>query len=573
MNLDYNIPEKVYKHFSEFVTSEYLDEVWSRLIKAFMEEKTLPTIIIISESPNSEMMNKFIFTMCELGYLESRIDAGYAQCYLNKDKLKSILQLSDEDILDLRGNYKYHKYLLRCTHSDTVDVSKVNGHRTKVGLVREGFQKASNHIYRYDIRYIEKYLPYITRHLWKGLSSSLKDVPYQTVIECVVKYSKLAYADYTLEECLTDSRGRAIFQCCKRIFNPIASKDARALIICPVRELSLDGEKYVYAFIAELNGILGKNFEDKVEQGLKCYQDRRLPSLETMKATKDYDSLHERIWLERLYENLDNLSKFNRSWVVPIELDARASACEMIAVLTNNHLYMDETNLINPDNFKDFWTIEGIPRKLVKKAATPLIYGSSAKPKELWDLHQLPYTQEQVSKMNHEIAHGKLSYAEEFKNYIINNSKPKEVNEVLIHNDKFLVYCNRFLDDPDSLEKYKIWNSKSKKFTLLFRKNRTIPDLERFKTFFMTCLCHNLDSQLSNYLCTKLDWVIPIHDAWNIHPNDAVLLGKEFTRKMYEIYEYRRTILHGYFHSLGIPYQDMDVDTEEISEFSPYALK
>lgn len=484
---NYKIPEKVYNYYTQYISSKYLDNIWNRLIRCLLEEKDIPTTLLIKESNNPEYMSEFIYTMCNLEYLESRIDLGYARCYLNKDKFLKKLHITEEEFIKLIQDYKYHKYLMRNIKSYENNLTKSLNHTTNTGLIRNGFLKASNHTFRYDTRYIKKYLPYITRHLWKGLSSTTKDVSYQEIIETILKYSSMSNSEYTLEQCITDSRGRAIFQCVKRIFNPIASKDARSIIICPKEELSLEGEQYVYTFIAELCGYLGKNFKDKIRLGKKCYKDRVLPSLEEMKTKKDYDKLHERIWLERIYENLDNL-KYSRDWIVPIEMDCRCSAIQIIGLLTNNHLYLDETNLINPNEFKDFWTIKDIPRRLVKKAATPLIYGSSMKPRELWTHYNLEYTDKQVVKMNYEVEQGKLSYAEEFKNCIINNVKFNAINTVNIWNDTFKVYCNKFKENEESLEKYNVWNSVSKKFTLLYRKEKNIPDLNRFKTYSVTLL-------------------------------------------------------------------------------------
>lgn len=93
----------------------------------------------------------------------------------------------------------------------------------------------------------------------KGLTNSTKDITYQEIIEELLEYYSLVDNEYTPGNCYIDSRGRAIYQCTKKVFNPISVKDARALVILPQPEyLTDDGLKEVYASVAQLNGYRGK---------------------------------------------------------------------------------------------------------------------------------------------------------------------------------------------------------------------------------------------------------------------------------------------------------------------------
>ena len=85
---------------------------------------------------------------------------------------------------------------------------------------------------------------------------------------------------------------------------------------------------------------------------------------------------------------------------------------------------------------------------------------------------------------------------------------------------------------------------------------------------------HNLDSQVANRICENIDWVLPNHDSFTIHPNDAYDVRKLYTTSMYNIYSNRRRILKDYLESIGIDkeYEEMK-HGNTILEFSPYCLK
>ena len=85
---------------------------------------------------------------------------------------------------------------------------------------------------------------------------------------------------------------------------------------------------------------------------------------------------------------------------------------------------------------------------------------------------------------------------------------------------------------------------------------------------------HNLDSQVANEICNKIQWVIPNHDAFTIHPNNAKDVRHIYTNAMLQIYKNRKQILKDYFTSIGITeeYEEQH-HNEVIKEFSPYCLK
>ena len=85
---------------------------------------------------------------------------------------------------------------------------------------------------------------------------------------------------------------------------------------------------------------------------------------------------------------------------------------------------------------------------------------------------------------------------------------------------------------------------------------------------------HNLDSQIANEICSKINWLLPNHDSFTISPNDAKDVRHIYTNAMLQIYKNRKQILKDYFTSIGIieEYQEQECD-KLITEFSPYCLK
>ena len=550
------------------VQRELIEDFWSNLWNNYLREKTLDTITWYDAFNNQDLFNRMLFHLSKSGWITSTVDNNYAFIELNESKL--LKWVSKEELIHTKFMFKFMKYRLKKTKSVLNNIVQINGKHIPTGLIRDGFMKQGNSLFRYDTKYIQKYLNEIAINLKKGLEGSTKDITYQEIIEELVNYYSIDGSTYTLGNCIIDSRGRSIFQCAKKIFNPVSSKDARALLVVKPQKLTSSAFKAIYAAISELLGYRGKNYEDKVSYGQAMYVTRELPSLEDMKASKNYDKLHERIWLERIYENLDNYEQ--EGWYVPVELDALASQIQLVAVLTNDHTYMDGTNLIGED-FSDIWTVDYCSRTHVKKALTPKLYGSSRNPRELWDKNKLEYTQAQVNQITKDLAIGKYANANRFKDFIIDNVQPQTEMIVRIWNEVFKIECNRFKWEETTQVEYNIYASQQSKIKRVVRTVNLVSDLGQFKRYFQTLLLHNLDSQIANYVCENMGWVIPNHDAFTVHPNDANEVRKLYVEKITEIYRNRKSILRGYLDSIGIDKTYEDKDTEEVEEFSGYCLK
>ena len=550
------------------VQYELITDFWDNLWHNYLREKSLDTITWYEAFDDSTKFNQLLFHLSKSGWITSNVDNNYAMITLNDSKL--LKWVSKEELIHTKFMFKFLKYRLKKTKSMLNNIVQINGKHIPTGLIRDGFKKAGNNPFKYDTRYIKKYLNEIAFNLKKGLEGSTKDVTYQEIIEELINYYSVDGSTYTLGNCIIDSRGRSIFQCAKKIFNPVSSKDARALLIIESQKLTSSAFKAIYAAISELLGYRGKNYEDKVSYGQAMYVTRELPSIEDMYTSKNYDKLHERIWLERIYENLDTYE--TTGWYVPIELDALASQIQLVAVLTNDHTYMDGTNLIGED-FSDIWTVDYCSRTHVKKALTPKLYGSSRNPRELWDKNHLEYTQKQVNAITKDLAIGKFANANKFKDFIIDNVQPQTKMTVHIWNEVFQIECNRFKWEETTQVEYNIYATQQSKIKRVVRTVNLVPDTNQFKRYFQTLLLHNLDSQIANYICEHMTWVLPNHDAFTVHPNDADWVRKLYVEKITQVYKNRKTILKDYLDSIGIDKTYEDKDEEEVEEFSGYCLK
>ena len=334
----------------------------------------------------------------------------------------------------------------------------------------------------------------------------------------------------------------------------------------------------VFLFIAELTGSFvpgSGDVNDKIKWGQKDYISHSLHQLDLSKE-EDRKELHENVWLERLYDELDryfnvanddgtmrwlsiDLERYRPDtykWTVPIELDASASMLQYEGLLTGDKRLLEMTNVIG-DTLEDPWKLEGMPRMMLKKAATPMLYGSSQACYELWQSNGISYTPEDIERYTKEMANGPFGVANLLKEFIINNANPKQSMKVKIWNEEFDVSCNRWRNVGEKTKAYKVWDSIDQQFnTILHTDTKKVPDLEQFRRYFMTLLVHNLDSQVADTVIGKVmakyGWGIPIHDAFLVSPAAASDVRKWYAEELAKIYEDRDLILGDYFRSIGI---------------------
>lgn len=345
----------------------------------------------------------------------------------------------------------------------------------------------------------------------------------------------------------------------------------------------------VYLFIGELNGYKRGTVQGKIAYGKECHHSYRLPEASGK-------SLCERIWLERLYKELDALIihrlRYNSfegfHWSVPIELDAGASLLGIEGALLGDKRMLTMTNMAgDADALEDPWFVEGLTRNHVKAASTPRLYGSSAAIHALWKDKDLEFTIEQLTIMNEQYTNGALGLADAFKEFIINNCNPKPEMSVNIFGEKFAIKCNHYRRVGEVTESYDIYDTSTQRIRrVTHTKTKQVPDLERFRSYFVTLLVHNLDSKACDYVSgktyEKYGFVLDVHDAYIVSPIAAADVRRWYSEYMELIYTNRNTILMEYFNSIGITATANDEWNNVMSkviplegEFKcrPYALK
>ena len=220
--------------------------------------------------------------------------------------------------------------------------------------------------------------------------------------------------------------------------------------------------------------------------------------------------------------------------------------------LLNHATFLEKTNC-SGDVLQDIWTVNGVPRKQFKDTATPMLYGSSQTTKALWTSKKHKFTKEQLDIASRELNKGVFQVAKLFKDFIIKNVQPKEVMKVKIWGEEFTIKCNRYKHKGDYKVRYNIFDSASNKVKTIWHMHTVnVPDLQQFKRFFVTLICHNLDSRVMNHICKFIDWIIPIHDAAIVSPIDASQTRALYCSQIDAIHKDRVTILSEYFESIGI---------------------
>lgn len=527
--------------------NEVLDDMFQAIWLNFLNGKDTDTLVWYKQFDDHVLFNKFLYHLSKAGWVESTINNNYATIQFRQEKL--LKWLTKDEIFILKKKHKLLKYRLTASASRHANRVKINGKFKETGLVRKGFQKVGNHRFKYDTEMLEKYIKPIAQNLWKGLSADYNEISYKEVIIELVSYYAMYDRYYTLGDVAADSRGRSIFSATSKIFNPIGSKDARALLVTEPQPLEPEALDAIYAGIAELLGYSADTWEDKIELGALSYEHDVYLDLD-LDTIKGRDDLHKNIWLERIYNAIESYDGSN--WDVPIEIDATASFLQILGLLLDYEPYVRLTNVAESNTIQDIWSIDGLTRNMVKKCMTPRLYGSSQTTEELWDKNKVKYTKEQLDHANSLVEEGIFKTANDFKDFVIGNCKPKEEMQIRVWKDDFFIECNRFQNYAGDIDEYRIYQTSLNTLKDIKRTVERIPDLKQFKRFFQTCLCHNLDSQIMNAVDEQLDWCISIHDAVICHPSEILKAKTVYAEQLEELYKDRESILKNYFKSIGI---------------------
>ena len=217
----------------------------------------------------------------------------------------------------------------------------------------------------------------------------------------------------------------------------------------------------------------------------------------------------------------------------------------MIGLLLNHSAYVDHTNYM--------WEIPGLSKLHIKKAQTPYVFGSQAPITKLWKKSKLKWTADQVKLMKYHQTHGKFAIANMFKDIIVNHCQPEAVMNLNVDNEHFTVECNRFKYVGDTTKQYVVYNSTTKNLEVISHMSVVkVPDLFRFQTYFVTGIIHNLDSQIMDFMCNLMEWVLPIHDAGIVTIAEARKFKHLASDKMKDIHSRGYEIVYNYFKSINL---------------------
>jgi hypothetical protein len=571
--------------------TQLMESMWKNLWTNYLKNKsTISTTYWYDKFEDPKVFNQFLKNLSDAGWINSIVVPArhWAEIELVEAKLLEVVP--QEVITNIRKAIKFNKYKLEYKPNiAAANLTKQNGRVLDTGLTRNGFATTGTNSFKYDTDYLYKYYDAIVMNVTKSMRKVAEihelvedGADYNSISKDIVDYHMYSEEEFTLGANYNDSRGRAISNALKKVFNPIGFKDARALLINPATLVPTNSFKEaraythaIYLFIAELNGTKFCDSEqDKARIGKEMYKNRELPKLdcqevltsfmtddevtaEIARADHDRSELHELIWLERLYDELDAFFSRNTDEpfysYVPIELDASASMLQLTGVLLNHTPYMEATNVLTNTGITDPWHLDNISRLQVKSYATPTLYGSSQTVKTLWDKKGLDYTTKQLALMSFEVKNGFYAVANDFKNMVIDNAQPSQSMDVKIWNEEFTISCNKFKNVGDYTRRYPIYSTADRSvLAIAHTHTHKVPDLKQFKRYFQTLLIHNLDSQIADSIGEALPWALTIHDAFIVSPVHAQQTRELYATKIEDVYADREAILNNYFKSIRL---------------------
>lgn len=556
---DITLPNQIIELVGEQHAKE-MTAMFNAIVRAFVKNEGNVSAPYWSDRfNNNKVFNKFIMHLSKAGWITTKVEPNrnWAEMSLNKDKL--LKWLTPEEITGMRERVKVHQYLLQSSGIKTPKLTRTPKGEMSVGHVRNGISKHSCTEFRLDTNMMVKYKEAIILNTTKGIRTLKLEhelftdkAHYEAIAgACINYYIENPEKSYVLGSAISDSRGRAIYSCTGKVFNPIGFKDARSLLVTPPKSLNKRGKERIILAIAELLGDKSKSIEAKMQVGINALENRTLLTID-LSTEKGRKYLHNNMWLERIYANWESYP-VTREWTVPIEMDQSASMLQIEGVLLNSKELTSLTNLQESDDITDPWHVDGLSRDHVKKFMTPNLYGSSKTPGELWTSNGLSFTMDDIRVINKTITKGPYAIANKFKEFIVENVNPKPEMEVTVWNEKFTIYCNRYTQRGEVPKRYDVYNSNKEMVqTIYHTKTVEEPNLEAFKRYFVTLLVHGIDSQVMDRIAQSISWTIPIFDAVITHPSDAMMVEHIFISCMKEIHSDRKEVLSKYFKSIGI---------------------
>jgi len=568
-------------------------ELVSALFNSYVSGNNTLSTPYWADKLGHQFLAKFIFGLSTNGWLYSKTNAKrkWGEFGLNLNKLVEFF--TEEELLTMRTKARINKYRMRhITEQSASSLVRTPSGIKATGLNRPGFAKCVTQEFQLDTQYIIKYYDAVLANVTKSMDKMAQRYPsikqdsanYGIISKDLLDYYLFNPDNkYTCEQNISDSRGRAIYTTLKRVFNPISSKDARSMLIVPKGKYLAMADSYaldeIYLFIAELIGSKSSSWNAKKLAGRLAYRNKQLHLLD-LNDEHDRKELYENIWLERIYAKLDTLhSTGTVYWDIPLELDATMSLAQIAGILMNDQRLLDKTNVINPENLKDAWEVQGVPRLHTKTVGTPTFYGSAQTARSLLKSKNLSCTSEQIKLLNREFSTGAFSIVKGLKDFLIQHANVSTPT-IAMHTwkDQYTVEVNKFKPVAANIHAYTAYDSASERnVTFINHEVVTVPNYDRFRLFYPTGLIHNLDSQVMDSIIDKLDeWSIGIHDAILVLPGTNA--RQLYVAELEDMRTDRHTIINNYRKSIGatspasnIAWAKLTAKVEQLCSAVPFA--
>lgn len=551
---------------------------------------------------NPRVMNIGLKTLSRNGWIYSKSlpNNNWGEAKLREDKL---LEYVDEKTLNLVRRYKkFVKYQLEkiedaefrfCSRK-----TKVQGAILDTGIERKGFEKEGRVPFQLDLEMLEWYKEAAIKLVNKGIRKTIEMYPdltedkanFEEIGKDIISNYLLENATYISGNRTNDPRGRDNKGFLNKIGNPVNYKIIRSLLVIPeeYRErATLKGVENIYLHIGEILGFKNGTKTDKINYGRRCYYRKVFKQLD-LNVEKDLDKLFENVWLERLYKELDTyfgikipsvkhiiLKRYregkislekckevvesnntDHKWGTPVEIDMSASVLGFIGLLLGHRPFLERCNMIG-NKLQDAWHHPIITNRKQFKTIMRSCYGSRKTAAEMWTEMKIPYTGDEVKAFNYELIYGELAVANAFKNFLIEESNPKEVMDLEVWNQTAKTYCNRYKHVGEKTIRYDFYDTQTDSVRRITNTTvRKVPDLNSFRRYFPTGLIHALDSQVMDrcvdYIIDKHGWCLSIHDALLVSPETATPARQKYASILEEVYENRKEILTKYMRSIGV---------------------
>lgn len=209
---------------------------------AYLKNKGTVSLVYWSDRfDNQAVFNIVLLSLSDAGWItcHSIPSRNWAEASLNETKL--LEYCATEELESIRAHNKFKQYRLVDSKSTKTAATRLNGKVTNTGLVREGFMQAGNTRFTYDQHYMDLYSDSIRLNLTKSMDKIAQMYPhmrhdhasYDAISSDILDYHLSTNDTFTRGDNYNDSRGRAISSALGKVFNPISSKDARALLVIP----------------------------------------------------------------------------------------------------------------------------------------------------------------------------------------------------------------------------------------------------------------------------------------------------------------------------------------------------